>query len=421
VRSAFLLAGLLLASAARAETVEAGPADYRAKMKGLRPGETLRLAPGDYRDRLNISGLHGTPDAWIVIRGPARFLGDPRGENNTIEIRSGSYVALEDLVIDGQGVEGIFGISAAGTDTHHIRIEGCTIVGHGANQQTVAISTKTETWGWILRRNRIVGAGTGCYLGNSDGSDPFIGGLIEYNLFEDSRGYNVQIKHQTSRDAPGAPATPQRTILRHNVFLKTNTLGADSGARPNLLLGAFPREGRGSEDSYEVYGNLFLGNREESLLQAEGRVSIHDNIFVDCAEDAVRLADHNDRLRRAYVCHNTFYSVRRAIHFADAPREDHLVAGNLMFSDSGISGACTRAEGNLHVPVAKAGEYVRNPGEMDFYPLPGRCRGEPVPPVAGDDEGDFNGNPKGDRSFRGAYSGEGENPGWRLARAIKGG
>jgi hypothetical protein len=40
----------------------------------------------------------------------------------------------------------------------------------------------TPTWGRIIRRNVIDGAGTGIYLGNSDGSAPFVAGIIENNL-----------------------------------------------------------------------------------------------------------------------------------------------------------------------------------------------------------------------------------------------
>jgi hypothetical protein len=311
-----------------------------------------------------------------------------------------------------------------------VRVENCTIVGHGAGQQTVGISTKVTTWGWVIRRNRIEAAGTGVYLGNSDGNYPFIGGLIEYNLFLDSRGYNMQIKHQNSRDPsiPGIPATPQRTIVRHNVFLKTNTLPAEDGARPNLLLGDFPASGLGSSDRYEVYGNLFYHNDDESLLQAEGRVSIHDNVFVDCAGTAVYLTDHNGRLREARVYNNTFYDVSRAIHFADAALDDDLVAGNLMLAGSGVSGSHANAFDNISDSVANAADYVSNPslvlGEMDFYPLPGRCEGPAMDlaAVSGDtDYGlDFNGDPKGAFTFRGAYAGSGTNPGWQLDAAIKG-
>jgi len=422
---------LLPLGAARAETFDADPSNYRDVLATLAPGDTMLLQPGDYTSGLPIQDVQGTEDSWIVVRGAdggqSRFLG--RACCNTVEIRGSAYVAIENLTLDGQDIESVFAVSASGNPSHHVRIEGCTIVGHGASQATVAISTKATTWNWTIRRNTIVAAGTGMYLGNSDGTFPFIAGLIEYNLFLDAHGYNTQIKHQFSRDGsiPGIPTAPQRTVIRHNVFIK-GELPNDSGARPNLLLGAFPATGLGSEDSYEVYGNLFYHNHRESLIQAEGRVSIHDNVFVDCTGNAVYLTDHNDKLRRAYVYNNTFFGVATAIRFADPATEDHRVVGNLMLSGTGIAGSFTNASDNIHDSVANAASYVRNPslvlGEMDFYPLPGACQGSAadLSVFSGevDYDRDFNGDAKGAFTFRGAYAGEGTNPGWLLDGAIKG-
>lgn len=429
-RAALLL--LLLGAAAAAETYEADRSSFSRIAKQLQAGDTVTLLPDDYDGGLVLEGLSGTPDAWIVIRGPEqgpqpRLLG--ASSRNTIEIRGCAHLAIENLTLDGRGVDGIFAISASGPPSHDVRIENCTILGHGAHQATVAISTKATAWNWVIRRNRIVGAGTGMYLGDSDGSRPFIAGLIEHNLFLDSKGYNVQIKHQNPRDPaiPGIPTGPRKTIVRHNVFLKGD-LYPESGARPTVLIGAQPSRGPGSEDSFEIYGNLFYHNDEESLLQCEGRVSIHDNIFVDCKGDAVHLQNHHGKVRRAHVYNNTFYGVDTAIRFVHPATDGHRVSGNLMFSNHGILGECTNAAGNLHVDPAKAAEHVAKPslvlGEMDFHPLPGKCRGDAIDlaPFADevDSTRDFNGTSRGAGGILGAYASEGKNPGWQLAARNKG-
>ena len=244
-----------------AANYQANPTNYRTQLSLLQPGDTLVLASGTYT-RLNIAGLNGAPSAWITITGPD--LGSPAIIAtdstccNTVEIANSSYLAIKNLTIDSKGFRSVFGISAHGASnrTHDILIENNLLIGQNASQQTVGISTKTPTWGWIIRHNTIIGAGTGIYLGDSNGGLPFVGGVIEDNLIENTIGYNMQIKHQHSRPAmAGMPTGPDTTIIRHNVFIK-NDQGSPDGDRPNVLLGGFPNSGAGSTDLYQVYGNV---------------------------------------------------------------------------------------------------------------------------------------------------------------------
>jgi hypothetical protein len=125
----------------------------------------------------------------------------------------------------------------------------------------VGISTKSPCSDWTIRGNTVVGAGTGLYLGNSDGSEPFVRGVIEYNLVSDPIGYCMQIKHQNPRpNIEALPREPSTTIIRYNVFIKTDRRSPD-GDRPNLLLDGFPEDGAGSRDRYQVYGNVLFHTR----------------------------------------------------------------------------------------------------------------------------------------------------------------
>ena len=94
------------------------------------------------------------------------------------------------------------------------------------------------------------------------------------------------------------------TILRHNVFAKPNA-GLAASARPNVLVGHFPREGKGAEDDYAIHGNFFYQNRNEALFQGEGNVALYGNLFVNAYGDAVRIQPHNDIPRRLTVAFNT--------------------------------------------------------------------------------------------------------------------
>lgn len=419
---------LTTAAAAHAADVPANPSNYRAQFDTLVAGDRLVLEAGDYTDGLPIRGVEGTEGMPIIIEGPAsgapaRFIG--RSCCNTIDIENSAHIVIRNLTFDGNG-EYVDAIKAGGSGwSHHITIENCTITNHDVGQtgqQAVGISTKIVSWDWVVRGNVIDGAGTGIYFGNSDGTAAFIGGLVEGNLFLDTLGYNMQIKRQNAREsAPGVPTEPRTTIIRHNVFIKSDNPSPDGG-RPNLYVGGFPDTGDGADDHYEIYGNLFFHNSEDHLLQASGRLHIHDNIFVDSANSAVRLNLFNGKpVIDAYVYNNTIYAADRGINIVDAATGTELVAGNAVFATTPLSGVQNDVD-NVTDTVANADAYVNNPslvlGDMDFYPVDGSAlAGAPIDLAAAmadaDYDRDFNGTQK-DFTYRGAYHGEGTNPGWPL-------
>lgn len=430
-----LIAWLTLAAAAgppaSAAVIDATPGDYRQKIPALQPGDTLRLAAGTY-SRMTINDLNGRPDQWIVIEGPSD--GQPAliaGESccNTVQIRRSSYLIIRNLTIDSLGIAGLDGINAKDGISHHVVIENNHIRGVGGSQQTVGISTKSPAWGWVVRGNTIVEPGTGMYFGNSDGSAPFIAGVVEHNLVSRPIGYGIQVKHQNPYSLAEAPAGPNKTIIRHNVIIKDDRPSPD-GDRPNLLVGSFPASGMGSSDSYEIHGNFFFGNPRESLIQASGRVVIHDNILVGPAStpSAILLMDHNGPLEVAYLYNNTIFGTDRGIRLGSAPRTDHLLLGNAILAQEPISGSVTKQRDNVMDSIDRAHHYFKNPtrslGEMDFYPRTGELQGPPLdyPAAFSSHSGsgyDFNGRDKGAYRFRGAYAGDGENPGWRLDAGLK--
>jgi len=434
-RILFVSSILLYASASRAADINADPSNYVQLLGMLKPGDRLVLAAGTYTQGLSISNLNGSEASWFTITGPtsgpaAIFEGNPCC--NTVELTNSSFVAIENITVDGKGIDGVFGVSAKNSTNnvvHHIRVENCMFIGQNGSQQTVAISTKTPTYGWVIRGNVIDGAGTGMYLGNSNYAEPFVGGIIEYNLIRNTIGYNLQIKNQNVW--PTHPALPNenapRTILRHNVFIKDDTPSPD-GVRPNVFLGGPPPSGPGAETLVEVYGNLFVHNASESLLQATGRVSIHDNIFVDASDIAVRVAPHDGfALLGVRLYDNTFYSAKRAVFLGTPPSEGDVVTGNLVFADTAFDGPFMGLGTNLIDTVANAGSYVNKPsivlGDMDLYPLAGKVETMPIDTAlfAGDSDYtcDFNGSSRKTFTHRGAYAGDGMNPGWKLANEKK--
>lgn len=153
------------------------PDNYRHQLRNLRPGDQLLLTPGFYQRGLPIHHLRGEAHAPIIITGPesgkrAVFLG--RRGHNTVSIIDAQHVILRNIEIDGQHLP-VDGVKCEGHANwaHHITLENLLIHRHDHNQQIVGISTKCPAWNWTIRHNIIQGAGTGIYLGSSDGSAPF--------------------------------------------------------------------------------------------------------------------------------------------------------------------------------------------------------------------------------------------------------
>ncbi len=424
-RSASTLAAVLagVPALASAADVPADPSNYTALLPTLQPGDTLVLAAGSY-PRLTISGIHGTQDAWITIAGPAS--GEPAVVTsnaccNTVQLYDSSFVAIRGLSIDVGGLA-VDAVNAKDTPSHDILVEDNIMYGFPAGgQQIVGVNTKVTVWNWTIRGNRIVEPGTGIYLGGSGGDTPFLAGTIEDNVIVNPVGYCMQIKHQNDyTTTPDMPVGPSRTVIRGNIFIKDDRPSPD-GDRPNLLVGGFPDAGPGAADIYEIYGNLLFYNPREALLQATGRVSIHDNLFIGAhaGGTALVLQPHEGKtVKLAHVYNNTVFGGGTGISVSQMASEDDAVVGNLIFAATPIGGSITDSRDNLVGAEADAAQSVAAPavalGAMDFYPLPGEAQGAALDlSKFADDvawDRDYNGAAKGTLTFRGAYAGEGDDP-----------
>jgi len=339
--------------------LRADPSNFQRTLSGLAPGDTLLLTPGNYPP-LKIANLSGAPGRCITITGMAAnrsavVLGEIG--NKTVEIIDSSYIVVSNLVIDSRGLPGADGIKASASPnpaTHHIVLDGNLIIGAGASQQTDGITTKTPTWNWVIRRNTILSAGTALYLGDSDGTAPFIGGLIEDNLVVDPIGYGMQIKYQIERPVlAGMPEAAQITIIRNNVFKKGDRPSPD-GDRPNLLVGGFPDTGAGSNDLYQIYSNLLIENPREALFQGSGRISFHDNVLIGGAPAAAVFRDHDLPLKFARVYDNKIYSPYIGIKFDSPAPQGISVFDNVIVAETPLAGLIRSERGNLVSEAAGA-------------------------------------------------------------------
>ena len=414
-------------------TLPADPSNYRTLLSTLLPGQRLLLAPGSYTQGLPISGLSGAPNQCIVVEGPAT--GPPavfpaRSCCNTVSLEDVSYLAIRNLELDGQDLA-VDAVKAEATSSfaHHVTLENLYIHGHGVDQQIVGINTKSLAWNWVIRRCRILGAGTGIYLGDSDGSQEFVNGLVEHNLILDTLGYDMQIKHQNGRDtAAGIPASATTTI-RHNVFSKANNASSGGNARPNLLVGHWPLSGPGSSDYYQIYGNFFFQNPVEALFQGEGNLALYANLFLNDSDPgipAIAIQPQNDVPKAIEVFRNTVVAASRGVRVSGGdPGFQQRVVGNAVFASLPIQAPFTDA--NIEDSYAAAGSYLVNPGGsvgggLSLFPLGGALTGPPMNTATVltllDKDRDFEGRLRGDLD-RGAYEAQGPGPAWPLALSIK--
>ena len=213
----------LLSGMASATDYRAGPDEYREQLRRLQPGDRLLLKPGDYRQGLPLHDLSGHSGQPIIIEAlyPSaplpRFIARPGA--NTVSLSNVRYLVLRYLELDGRNVP-VDAIKAEGHSrfADFITLEHLFIHDHAASQQNVGISSKCPAIGWVVKKNRIERVGTGMYFGDSDGSGPFVGGLIEANRVTHTLGYSLQIKHQKSR--PAEHGVRHDTVIRYNVFSK---------------------------------------------------------------------------------------------------------------------------------------------------------------------------------------------------------
>jgi len=412
------------------------PNNYLSLLRNLVPGDTLLLEPGNYDNLNDVPGLpfiniHGEDANPIVVSGtnPEKrplFLG--RSTHNTVRFSNASYIEIRNIAIDGRDLGGD-GIKGQGV-SHHITLENILIKGVGSDQQIVGISTKAPAWNWIVRNCIIIEAGTGMYFGNSDGTMPFVNGLIEYNLILNTIGYNLQIKHQIDRpDAEGMPRAGT-TIIRHNVFSKAANGSIGSNARPNLLVGHWPLSGDGAEDVYQIYGNFFYQNPTgEALFQGEGNIALYNNLFVNHDGDAIWIQPHNDVPKMIRIFNNTIVASGTGIRVTGSDSNFmQKVIGNAVFATNQI--VASDQNDNITDAYANAENFLSNPfgsptntqNYIDLFPLVGKLSGQAIDSsffqIFADWDRDFNGNIQ-DGTFRGAYAGEGQNPGWLPKLEVK--
>jgi hypothetical protein len=425
------------------QTVSANPSNYVSVLAAAAPGSTIQFVGGDY------PGLSIYSKSNITIEGPtdrsARITGSVG--NNTVRISGSNNITIKNLTIDSLqlGGDGIHAQSNVGP-SYAITIDNCRITGCDDSQSTAGIGANSVScWDWTIKNNIFDGCGTGMYLGNSDGASPFVRGIIEGNYFTNCIGYNCEIKGQTvwGTTIAGRPEGTTKTIIRNNVWNKNVATSSTGGnSRPNLLIGGVASAGTGSSNTYEIYGNFFVGNpTDEPLLQVSGNCYIYNNVFYNIDGGAGSLGAIYARdwtstapttvapLKNIEVFSNTIViDAGIGVDINGGTGFTRNVKGNAIYAPTATALTNATAANNTTGTFAGATAVMNKPdgvlgSTLDLHPQTGQLSGAGYSDVAWSSltgyNLDFNG---ASRVFtvRGAYGTQGVNPGWFLQLNRKG-
>lgn len=223
-----LVASLLLLSisaSARERTIDVrNDATLRAALAAARPGDRIRLAPGEYRPGIRISDLCGTETHPIVIEAmdaerPPSFSGGAQG----LHLSDCSYVTLRGLQITDHRLNGI-NVDDGGTfatPSHHITLENLHVsnIGPQGNFDGIKMSGVDD---FVVRRCLIRGWGgqaidmVGCHRG-----------VVERCRFEGQDGYS-------QHTGPQAKGGSSHISIRRCLFRDAGSRGVNIGGSTGL-------------------------------------------------------------------------------------------------------------------------------------------------------------------------------------------
>jgi len=123
----------------------------------------------------------------------------------------------------------------------------------------------------------------------------------------------------------------------------------------------FPETGTGSNDLYQIYGNLLIDNPREALFQGSGRISFHDNVLIGGEPAAAVFRDHDLPLKLAEVFDNKIYSPHTGIEFDSPARQGQSVFGNVIFAETPIAGPGHGESGNVVFDPVRAADRSATP------------------------------------------------------------
>ncbi len=367
---------------------------FQRALDVVKPGQTIRLMTGEYRDARAPGELHyylgrsGRPDAWVRITAASGHRPEIVATSGTALFLNADYVEVSGLTIRGEGFDqaNSWGVGISVPNVHHIRIVGNRISAMPAGGISVVGSSNYQILGNTLYENAlwsdVAGSGITIFEAKDHGHGPDVGKyhdlIVGNRVFRnENRVPSKWQNHQILTDGNGIIIDSNKASGYQNWTLVANNLAVDNGSRGIIVW---------ESSRVDVLFNTTFHNARTTNMG--GRVEIAIGRSTD-----VRLA------------HNTAWArpgIRAAVFSDDATvtSEGNAFVTTNTASKSGPSDTVFSDE--------DATELMVNPstslGAADFRPT---SSGPLVDLVAGSQSGpvanDISGTPRGAVAAPGAF------------------
>ena len=245
-------------------------ASLTAAVAGVKPGDTITLAPGEYKiSYLNLKNKSGSALAWITIKGEnGAIIKGTATDSNIIELENSNYIRLENLEITaGSVAKSIAGVRLAGTKTTNIELKKLNI--HDVTGNGVSVFATDASNIKITNSQISYCADSGVYWGypgkytvhDSEISDSY----IHHSPKESSNNYHygIQVKGGSYKIS----------ILR-NIM---HDVGSSLGSGLAVYYGRKALAGDSSADMSMISDNIIWNCRNECLT-AMSDVNVQKNL-----------------------------------------------------------------------------------------------------------------------------------------------
>lgn len=297
---------------------ENGVALARA-VRGLDPGDMLRIAPGRYsiarKFEVDLRGSSQAP-IWIVGADPDRLpiITRPDSRQNVMNVGERSrteYVCFRHLELTGGSTLIRF------YDCHHLWLDQCRL--HHAGHEGITTNTRDTSHLFITRNHfhdftNPSATGEAMYLGANHGKVVMSYSVIAENHVHHcggSQGDGIEVKQGSHHN----------WIYRNHVH-DTNY--------PCIL--AYGTSGKG----LNVIEQNICYRSNDNVLQVQGDAIVRNNLLIAAEGAGFASTDHQGKTARLTFVHNTIISRRRGANLSSWNGRNGMVfSNNIVYTDRG--------------------------------------------------------------------------------------